>query len=187
MKTNVIMVVASGVIALVSGCSQDAAKRPGVGDKHDLVVEAEPPHKRTNVGSHYWKIEWQGKPPHLLAFPSDNTVFDRKHISTTAPSVEYLVLFEQPGTYYLWVNGKGEAGGASVIPGLDGLPLAENADFMGFFPEEFSWIGGLHDTGKRTVLRIDTAGEHRVNFWMLEDGFRFDKFMITTDSKLIPE
>jgi hypothetical protein len=114
-------------------------------------------------------------------------VYDRKQITTDSPGVEYLVQFKQPGTYYLWVKGKGEAGGASVIPGLDGVPLAENADFIGFFPYEFSWLGGLHDTGKRTVLRVGAAGKHRVNFWMLEDGFRFEKFMITTNSELVPE
>jgi len=187
MKTNVITVVMSGLIAFVSGCSQDATKPPAVGSKRDMVVEAESTYKALNVGSHYWKVQREGKPSHLLAFPSDNTVFDRKHITTASPGVAYLVRFEQPGTHYLWVKGKGEAGGASVIPGLDGIPLAENADFMGFFPGEFCWIGGLHDTGKRTISRIDTAGEHRVNFWMLEDGFRFDKFLITTDSRLIPE
>jgi hypothetical protein len=187
MKTKIITVVMSGVIALVSGCSNVRVnakpKAPSVSSKHDIVVEAASTREGMNVGSHYWKAE----PSHLYAFPSDNTVFDRKQITTHSPGVEYLVRFKQPGTYYLWVKGKGEAGGASVIPGLDGIPLAENADFMGFFPGEFSWIGGLHDSGKRTELRIDTASKHRVNFWMLEDGFRFQKFMITADSNLIPE
>ena len=187
MKSNVIMVVMSGVIVLASGCSKDATKPPRVSSKHDLAVEAESTHKAINVGSHYWKVERESGPPHLLAFPSDNTVFDRKRITGDSPGVEYQVTFEQPGTYYLWVKGKGEAGGASVIPGLDGKLLAENADFMGFFPSEFSWIGALHDTGKRAALQIDTAGEHLVSFWMLEDGFRFDKFMITADSNRVPE
>lgn len=167
--------------------AQKEIKATTVSDTRNAVVEAEAAHKNLNVNAHYWKVERQAQVPHLLAFPSDSTVFDRKGITTNSPGVEYLVVFDKPGTYYLWVKGQGEDGGASIVPGLDGVPLGENADFMGFFPREFSWIGEFHDTGKRVVLRIDSAGEHHVNFWMLEDGFRFDKFMITADPALITD
>ena len=169
-------------------CARSSIEPPSVASGRDIVVEAESPHRAIGMDGHSWRVEreLEGGPPHLVAVPSVNTVFDRKHIATVSPSVAYRVMFMEAGTYYLWVKGKGEAGGASVIPGLDGAPLTEDADFIGFFPYDFSWLGGLHDTGKRTVLRIEHAGEHVVNFWMLEDGFRFDKFMITTGSDVSP-
>lgn len=180
--------LAGTCLLLCIGCGRSSTSRAVVAEGRNAVVEAEQTHKSVNVGSHYWKVATKQKetPAHLIAFPSDNKGYDPDDAETTSPGVEYPVMFNHPGTFYLWVKGRGEAGGASVIPGIDGTPLAHNADFMGFFPGEFSWLGGLHNSGKRTVLQIDMSGEHRINFWMLEDGFRFDKFLITTDANFIP-
>jgi hypothetical protein len=168
------------------GCAPSSPDLPKIGNERDTIVEAESTRKATVVGTHYWMAE-KGNPSHLVAFPSDNTVFDWRGGGSGAPSITYRVIVEQPGTYYLWVRGQGEAGGASVIPGFDGKPISEDADFMGFFPGQFAWLNGLHSTGKRAIIQIDSAGEHTVKFWMLEDGFRFDKFMITADADRIPE
>lgn len=176
-------------LLLCAGCARYSEEPPRVGPGRDAVVEAESRHEAKNVDSHYWKTELEenGFPAHVMAFPSNNRVADRSNIERSSPGVEYVVLFEEPGTYYLWVKGRGESGGASIIPGYDGVPLSHNADLIGFFPGSFSWLGGLHDSGSRAVLQIDSAGEHLVNFWMLEDGFRFDKFLITADANLVPE
>ena len=36
-------------------------------------------------------------------------------------------------------------------------------------------------------LDIDRTGEHIIHFSMREDGFEFDKFLLTTDMNFIPE
>ena len=36
-------------------------------------------------------------------------------------------------------------------------------------------------------LDVDTKGEHNIQFSMREDGFEFDKFILTTDKDFIPE
>jgi hypothetical protein len=74
-----------------------------------------------------------------------------------------------------------------VIPGYDGQPLSPDADFFGFFPNNFLWLGGLHNSTKRAILQFDNTGEHDITFWMYEDGFRFDKFFVTADPNRIPE
>jgi len=176
-----------GLFLLFSGaCSPSAPTVPTLSLGRNVVIEAESTRKSTVVGTHYWLVE-KGDPTHLVAFPADNAVFNLKEGFAGSPSVTYRVMVERPGTYYLWVRGKGESGGASVIPGFDGQPLSVNADFIGFFPGNFAWLGGLYNSGKRTVLQIDNAGEHDINFWMYEDGFRFDKFILTSDVNLIPE
>ncbi len=168
------------------GCSPSSPELPTISRERDMIVEAESTRKSTIIGTHYWLVE-KDNPSHLVAFPSDNTVFDWRGGGAGSPSITYRVMVKQPGTYYLWVRGQGEAGGASVIPGFDGKPISEDADFIGFFPHQFAWLSGFHSTGKRTVIQIDNVGEHAITFWMLEDGFRFDKFMITAVADRIPE
>lgn len=169
------------------GCGPSSPKVPVIGNDRETIVEAESTRTATIVGTHYWLAE-KGDPSHLVAFPADNTVFDwRGGHGEGSPCITYRVIVEQPGTYYLWVRGKGEAGGASVIPGFDGSPISDTAGFIGFFPGQFAWLSGFQGTGKRAVIQVDSAGEHTVNFWMHEDGFRFDKFMITSDVNRIPE
>lgn len=189
MTKSAVATVILGLMLVAAGCGGSSKGPPSVAIGKDVVVEAVAPRNAVNVGAHYWKVESKqdGQPAHLFAFPSDNRVYARENAATESPGVEYELMFEQAGTYYLWVKGKGESGGASVIPGLDGRPLTEDADYMGFFPGEFSWLGGLHESGNRTVLQIDSAGKHSVTFWMREDGFRLEKFLVTSNAGFIPE
>jgi len=38
----------------------------------------------------------------------------------------------------------------------------------------------------RACIVVTNAGPHTINFWMREDGFYFDKFLLTTDTAFAP-
>ena len=103
--------------------------------------------------------------------------------------LSYWVHFTTPGRYYVWVRAYStgsEDNGLHV--GLDGA-----------WPESgrrLQWCDGKNtwrwESKQRTqqehcgepykiYLDIDSAGLHRISFSMREDGFEFDKWLMTTD------
>lgn len=114
--------------------------------------------------------------------------------------VHYKVKINSPGRYYVWVrafSSGGEDNGIHV--GIDGEWPAHG--------KRMQWCKGRNrwtweskqrtkkvhcGVAKEIYLDIDKAGVHDVQFSMREDGFEFDKFILTKDenyspSKLGPE
>ena len=101
------------------------------------------------------------------------------------PELRYLVRFNAPGTYYVWLRGLADdTGNHGVHVGLDGrlssrveVSLPEHADW--------AWFNDTVD-GRMATLEVPSAGNHIVRVWMPTDGFRFDSLLLTTDSTLVP-
>ena len=153
-----------------------------------LIQQAEQYSRRNARASHSWeRVHGKRKdiPDHLLAAPADNTIFEpnNKDFEKKSPVVEYDLTFENPGTYYIWIRGKGEAGGASLAMGMDDALIRSTP--IGFFPYKFAWRGTYQDES-RLMLNIAESGNHVLQFWMVEDGFCFDQFLITADPKYQP-
>jgi hypothetical protein len=165
----------------------NASKTVGMNKRTIIEVEAEDYTTCSIKGQHYWMTIKTESPTHLLAYPGRNKVFDRSTIEDSAPVLQYKIYFADAGKYYLWVRGKGRAGGASIIPGFNGTRLTPTSDYFGYFPRHFGWLSGLRKSNTRAVIEVSEAGEHSVTFWMREDSFRFDKFLITSDPAHIPE
>ncbi|MEM9645899.1 MAG: hypothetical protein AAF989_12990, partial [Planctomycetota bacterium] len=106
--------------------------------------------------------------------------------------VSYKVHFNTPGRYYVWVRAHStgsEDNGIHV--GLDQQwPASGN---------RMQWCQGKRtwrwESKQRTAeqhcgephkifLDIDKAGTHVIHFSMREDGFEFDKFLLTTDREM---
>jgi hypothetical protein len=103
--------------------------------------------------------------------------------------LDYKVHFENPGRYYVWVRAYStgsEDNGIHV--GIDGT-WPEHGQRM-------QWCQGKHqwrwESRQRTAkvhcgvedeiyLDIDTPGLHTISFCMREDGFEFDRFILTQD------
>lgn len=103
--------------------------------------------------------------------------------------LHYKVHISTPGKYYVWVNAH------STGPEDNGLHVGID----GTWPESgqrLQWCEGKKawrwDSKQRTeqqhcgephkiYLDIATAGEHVIHFSMREDGFEFDKWLMTTD------
>ncbi len=113
----------------------------------------------------------------------------------TGPELDYLVNFTTPGTYYIWVraaadSAPGPSGNDSVSIGIDGVLSAQlgNAFPIG---EGLLWTNALLGAGpagfaSKAAIVVSTPGEHVINVWMREDGFDFDKLLLTTTASYIP-
>ena len=128
----------------------------------------------------------KGTPEHLLASPSNNKVYDidATDFEKRSPVVVYQAWFPKEGSYYLWINGQGEAGGAAVAVGFDGALI--KSQIVGFFPYSFSWLGA-YQGGDRIELDVLKSGIHTVEIYMVEDGMRVARLAITSDPEYNPK
>ena len=102
-----------------------------------------------------------------------------------SPRLDFLVNFNRTGTHYVWVRGVGlTTGDDSVHVGIDGVGVASADRIPGFTPTA-SWRANTLD-GVVATVNVDTAGEHTINVWMREDGFRLDKLLLTTSASYTP-
>lgn len=155
-------------------------------------VEAEDYDLHRRRGTHYWDFRgWQegvsGK-RFLRGEPGWNAVFYERALDRS-PSVVFNIQCEKAGRYYLWVRGRGEAGGASLWAIFnDEIATAKS---IGFFPGSFTWMStGINTTtgvkGKRAVFDIPHPGLYSIDFRILEDGVSFDAFVLTDDADFKP-
>ena len=152
------------------------------------------------------EIDPDGDPPHvggasggayLESLPDTRRTHADKLISGQNFSNEpgklavlsYKVQFKNPGKYYVWVraySSGSEDNGLHV--GLDGA-WPESGQRLQWCPGKHTWHW---DNRQRTqkqhcgvplgiYLDIENAGEHIISFSMREDGFEFDKWLMTTD------
>ncbi len=103
--------------------------------------------------------------------------------------VSYNVEFEEPGRYYIWVScysSGPEDNGVHV--GLDG-EWPESGNRMQWCPRKHQWTWESRQRTKEVHcgipgqiwLDVPTAGVHTVSFSMREDGFAFDRFVISNE------
>ncbi len=106
------------------------------------------------------------------------------------PMLGYFVFFNHTGKHYLWVRGLGDTNASgvgtndSIKVGLNGS-VADTAATITEFPDEWTWSRTTAN-GPIATLNIVDAGVNMINFWMREDGFAFDKFVITSDPDFVP-
>jgi hypothetical protein len=55
-----------------------------------------------------------------------------------------------------------------------------------FVPNQWVWDNISANTGAPDYVVVTNAGWHVVNFWMREDGFVLDKFLLTTNAAYSP-
>jgi len=110
---------------------------------------------------------------------------------TNGPRLDFSVNLTQIGTNYLWVRGgepRAAGDGDSVHAGIDGTAPASTIQITGaptFTTTGWNWVGNINGD-IRAFIVVTNAGPHTINFWMREDGFYFDKFILTTDRAFAP-
>lgn len=120
---------------------------------------------------------------YLVAGPNNGSKLEINQTSGS-PHLEYRFHTEEPGTYYVWVRGHGNTiYDDSLHVGLDGTALNSSNRLDGFNLGSFSWANSTMD-GPRATIEITEAGEHVLDLWMREDGFAFDKILLTKDPTL---
>jgi hypothetical protein len=109
--------------------------------------------------------------------------------------LSYKIFFNTPGKYYVWVRAYStgtEDNGIHV--GLDGQ-WPESGQRMQWCEGKNSWRWESKQRTEKNhcgepykiFLNIKDKGMHTVSFSMREDGFEFDKFILTTEKKYKPE
>jgi hypothetical protein len=107
--------------------------------------------------------------------------------------VSYKVYFNNPGRYYVWVRTYAtgtEDNGIHV--GLDGS-WPESGQRMQWCDGKNTWHWESKQRTEQVscgvpyeiYLDIEEAGEHEIMFSMREDGFEFDKFILTNDRDFV--
>lgn len=151
-----------------------------------VTPDGDPPHLEGASGGAYLEILPDTRRTH------DDPLIHGENFSNQPGRIgvlHYKVHFQNPGRYYVWVRAYStgtEDNGIHV--GLNGNWPASG--------QRLQWCDGKHswrwESQQRTerehcgepyliYLDIPTAGEHEVQFSMREDGFEFDKFLLTTN------
>ncbi len=159
--------------------------------KNLIVIEAESFSRKTTKGSHSWELRSSKKASNnkfMRALPDIGTNHRADYISLS-PRLDFDVNFVTSGTYYAWVRGfsKNKASD-SVHMGFDGVDLLTTRRIDEFTISSWSWSNLIQlssNTFDRATINVVSPGEHTLNIWMREDGFKLDKIVLTTDSDCV--
>lgn len=146
-----------------------------------VSIEAE--HFHTNVarGTDTWSLASNASASGgqvMQCGPDNGTNINTGYV-TTASELRFQVLFTTTGTYNVWVRGIGPNGdGDSCHAGIDGAGPA-SADRITGFGTALGWSRSTID-GPVATISVTSTGLHTISIWMREDGFVFDKLLLTT-------
>ena len=120
----------------------------------------------------------------LYATPDDGTNRNADYVAN-APHLEYTVNFRYAGTHYVWIRAQApDSYDNSVHVGLDGQAQA-SGDRISGFGSGWLWENNTMDNIVATIT-VDQPGIHTLDIWMREDGFEFDRILLTTDAGYVP-
>ncbi len=152
-----------------------------------VVVEAESFATNTPRSAHRWDRVSHGQASGqalMTANPNSNQTFDTNY-SSASPELAVPVRFATTGTYHVWVRGLGpSANDDSLHVGLDGAATASSDRITGF-TNALGWSRNTMD-GPVATLQVSQAGVHTLHVWMREDGFSFDKLILTRTQSFTP-
>jgi hypothetical protein len=152
-----------------------------------VVMEAE--HFMTNVprASHSWNLTTNGSASGgqvMTSSPNNGAVINTGYV-TGSPELTFQVNFTTTGTYHVWARGIGpNADADSLHAGIDGTGPG-SADRISTFGTSLGWSKATMD-GPVATLNVASPGVHTISIWMREDGFVFDKLLLTTNAGFIP-
>lgn len=120
----------------------------------------------------------------LQAMPSNGGNIDTG-FATTSPALAYRVNFVKTGVHHVWIRGRGPTtSDDSVHVGLDNQAVS-TSDRINGFPNSLTWSKSTID-GPVATFTVPSVGLHTVNVWMREDGFIFDRIVLTSSSSYTP-
>jgi hypothetical protein len=114
----------------------------------------------------------------------------------TGPTLTYRVYFNTPGRYY------GHARAYSTGTEDNGIHLGIDGDWPSSSERmqwcsgknQWTWSSNQRDSGGDSCgmpgtiwIDVDAAGEHLIMISAREDGFEFDKLVLSTDAEYSPE
>ncbi len=195
---NVLITGLLCTVAMTSGFSQQSI--------HTVEVEAESFSRQTKDDVRKWYVKSDpnaSNEKYIQILPDTRVTHDDELIVGTSFSntpgvlaiVSYDVNIPAPGRYYVWgrvLSTGSEDNGVHV--GIDGTWPETGA--------RLQWCDGknqwYYESKQRTekvhcgvphliYLDIENAGKHTIEFSMREDGFKMDKFVLSTDKNYQPK
>jgi hypothetical protein len=146
-----------------------------------VVVEAERANRRIGRSGSSWingTVMGSYVGSGYVACWTDRGAFYGDGYATTAPELQYKVKFSTPGTYWVWFRTRAVVGGDSVHLGTNGEALAATDKITTGIYGHWAWTRSTMD-GPTARIYIDKPGIRTINVWCREDGFRFDRLVIT--------
>lgn len=98
----------------------------------------------------------------------------------TSPELQFTVNFSSTGTHYVWIRGHASANtDDSIHAGIDGgsavkMTLSQT--------NAWQWSNAIQGAAGAASFNVASTGNHTVNLWMREDGFRVDRVVLTTNA-----
>lgn len=141
-----------------------------------VAIEAEHPHVITNRDEDVWsEVNLGGVSGGkcLEIGPDDESDWTSDPFAT-APRLDYLVSFDDAGTFYIHVRGDA---GLDSTGYSDSCYAAVDGEATDWY--RFEVAGGTWGWVTKSVV-IDEVGVHLVSLMAREDGFRVDKLVIST-------
>jgi hypothetical protein len=104
--------------------------------------------------------------------------------------LDYEVNFSRTGTHFVWVRGYSTSGeDDSVHVGINSIETGGgDADRIqaGSGSSTWEWSIQRRESLGPAQIEVPIAGIHTISVWMREDGFRFDKLVLTTNPDYTP-
>jgi len=158
----------------------------------DVEPDGDGNHAETASGEAYLEILPDTRRTHDDKLKSDENIC---HTPGKMAVLTYKVYFNTPGKYYVWVRAfstGGEDNGIHV--GLDG-EWPKSGERMQWCKGKKQWTWESKQRTKKNhcgepykiYLDVKAKGEHTIHFSMREDGFEFDKWLLTTDKDYRPK
>lgn len=193
--------VGSGLDGSCHGCVDDVCDEDPaccstvvdtpVNPTQPLAAEAENATGNTAQGTDSWTNDRDNSASGdygMQAGPDNGTLVDAGYV-TGAPRLDFRLDFPSAGTWYVWIRGhakrRDESNSDSLHVGLDGA-AQPSAERVTGFTSALGWTRQRMNTAQAASLSVSTAGQHTVNVWMREDGFWFDKIVLTTNAMYTP-
>lgn len=151
-----------------------------------LVIEAENYLTQTQPGTKVWNIDtnesdYSGTSA-LKVGPDTGANISEANLNLS-PRLDYQIYVPEGegGTYKIWVRGLGQnIFSDSLHVGINGTTQAGSGRVKVNSFGGFEWTNTTMDSNDTGVATLDlTPGEHTLNVWMREDGFMFDKILLT--------
>jgi len=147
-------------------------------------------HNESPRSSHSWTLRTDGSASGGEAMEvTPNNQTSNEPYEPNHPRLDFRVNFVKTGTHYIWTRGMApnvpaSGNNDSVHSGLDTNIIA-TADRITGFNASYGWSKSTMDAPDAS-FDVTPTGDHVVNYWMREDGFVFDKFVLTTSGSYTP-
>jgi hypothetical protein len=148
-----------------------------------VVMEAESHDSNVNRNSKGWILVNQNGIQFMQAKP-DTGARIASNYAATSPYVRFNVNFVKTGKHFLWLRALASGNDNSVHAGNDGRASTTSENIS--VPVQKTWLWTNNANGTPASIMIDKVGVHTIEIYMREDGFSFDKVLLTTSGTYTP-